>query len=64
VRLEVPKATLVAEMFSLYLEPHCSLAAVAKHLMALGIPAPQGGTRWNCSTVRRILTNPVYKGDV
>jgi len=40
VQLDVPKAALVAEMFSLYLEPRCSLAGVAKHLMALGIPAP------------------------
>jgi site-specific DNA recombinase len=64
VRLEVPKAALVAEMFSLYLEPHCSLAGVAKHLMVLGIPAPQGGKRWNCSTVRRMLSNPVYMGNV
>jgi site-specific DNA recombinase len=64
VRHDVPKATLVAEMFSWYLEPHSSLATVARHLMALGIPSPQGGKRWSCSTVRRILTNPVYTGQV
>jgi site-specific DNA recombinase len=64
VRLDGPKAALVAEMFSLYLEGRCWLAGVAKYLMALGIPAPQGGKRWNCSTVRRILSNPVYMGKV
>ncbi len=64
VRLDPAAAALVAEMFAWYLEPHQSLSGIAKHLMALQVPAPRGGRRWTTGTVRRILTNPAYTGVV
>ncbi len=64
VRLDPVAAALVAEMYAWYLEGGQSPSGVAKQLMALGLPAPRGGTRWTTGTVRRILANPVYTGVV
>ncbi|HKR61975.1 MAG TPA: recombinase family protein, partial [Pyrinomonadaceae bacterium] len=52
----------VGEIFAAYLEPQTSIRAVGVRIQALGVPAPAGKTRWNVTTIRNILTNPVYMG--
>jgi site-specific DNA recombinase len=62
VRLDEAEQAVVAEMFDHYLEPGTTLYRIAKQLTDLGLPTPTGKPRWNVSTVRGILTNPVYTG--
>jgi hypothetical protein len=50
-------------IFQLYLD-ECSLRGICKHLMAHGIPAPHGGVNWGPETIKCILTNEKYQGDV
>jgi site-specific DNA recombinase len=55
---------MVAEMFASDLEAGHRLWGLTKHLMALGVPTPRGLQRWPQPTVRGILSNPVYTGEV
>jgi hypothetical protein len=55
-------------IFSLALE-RVSLLGICRHLTEIGIPCPMKGyrkiePRWHASSIRRILTNPIYMGDV
>ena len=54
----------MAEMFAYYLEEGHTLWGLATHLTTLGVATAQGRTSWRKSTVRSILTNPVYTGNV
>ncbi len=56
------QAETVRRIYGLFLQgrsPH----AIAKLLMAEGIPSPGGKEVWSSSTVKSILTNEKYKGD-
>lgn len=64
VRLEEAEAAHVAETFAYYLTEGHGLEQLAKHLTQLGIPTPKGQHSWSLTTVRGILTNPVYTGMV
>jgi site-specific DNA recombinase len=64
VTLDPVNAAAVAEIFVLYLEPTGSLAGVSKMLEQRGISSPTGRARWSSMTLRGILTNPVYTGQV
>ena len=64
VRLDEGEAAIVQEMFAWYLEDHASLVGLTRHLPSLAIPSPRGMRRWNQATVRGILTNPAYTGQV
>ena len=64
VRLEEVEAAHVAEMFAYYLRERHGLDHLAKHLTQLGIPTPKGQHTWSLTTVRGILTNPVYTATV
>jgi site-specific DNA recombinase len=64
VRLEPAEAALVAEIFAWYLQEGSSLMDLAKHLYDLKIPSPSGKSRWGVASLRGILTNPVYRGQV
>lgn len=64
VRIEAVEAAVVAEIFTLYLQPQSSLGAVVRYLHDHSIPSPRGGPRWCITSVRRILRNPVYTGRV
>lgn len=64
VRLELPEAAIVAEIFAEYLTPGMGLIKVAKHLYAQGIPSPTGKARWGLATLRGLLMNPAYTGQV
>ncbi|MCZ6658761.1 MAG: recombinase family protein [Gammaproteobacteria bacterium] len=61
----------VGEIYQLYLEERRGFTAIADRLNRLGVPTIRGtswsnkcGTRWTCSVIRQILTNPAYVGDL
>jgi site-specific DNA recombinase len=64
VWVEPTEAAIVAEIFARYLETRGSLAGLAKDLTAKGIATPAGKAIWNPSSVRGILINPAYTGQV
>ena len=64
VRIEAAEAAVVQELFATYLEEGTGLIGLAKALSRRGLVTPNGHTRWNSATVRGILTNPSYTGQV
>jgi site-specific DNA recombinase len=64
VTINTAEAAVIREMFAYYLQEDTSLYGLVKHLYEMGIPAPEGGEYWNTTTVRGILTNPAYLGQV
>jgi site-specific DNA recombinase len=64
VTTDPAEAAVVAELFALYREPGTSLLQLALHLDARGIPTPSGTPRWSSPTIRGILRNPTYTGQV
>ena len=64
VTVEPAEAAVVQELFAGYVEDHASLFSLAKHLQALGIASPTGRPRWSPTTLRGLLTNPAYTGQV
>jgi site-specific DNA recombinase len=55
---------VVCEIFNSYAQPGMSLAQLSKRLYALEICSPRGKRAWTGGTLRQILTNPVYIGQV
>jgi len=64
VRLNEVEATIVKEIFACYLEEQTTLHGLAKELQARGIKSPNSHPLWNPGTLRGMLTNPVYTGEV
>jgi site-specific DNA recombinase len=64
VRLDAAEAAVVAEIFAWYLGDDHSLLSVVGRLQTLGVPSPSGKKMWGLATLRGILTNPVYAGQV
>jgi site-specific DNA recombinase len=64
VRLDDTEAAHVRTIFSTYLTPGQTLRGVTKQLYEAGVPAPSGQARWGATTVRGVLSNPVYTGQV
>ena len=62
--LDPGAAAVVSEIFARYLEPGAGLLQVARLLRDRQTPSPTGKTFWGLATVRGILTNPVYTGQV
>ncbi len=56
------QAAIVRRIYGLFLQGR-SPYAIAKILMADGIPSPGGKKTWASGTVKSILTNEKYKGD-
>jgi site-specific DNA recombinase len=64
VTTDPAEAAVVAELFAMYREPGVSLMRLAMHLDARGVPTPSGTPRWSSPTIRGILRNPTYTGQV
>lgn len=64
VQIEQAEAAVVQEIFARYAETSISLLALAQYLQGLGLPTPGGGRRWYPTTLRGILRNPAYTGQV
>ena len=59
--VEPEEAVIVRRIYSRFMEGLTS-GAIAKELIADGIPTPSGKLRWQSSTVESILKNEKYKG--
>jgi site-specific DNA recombinase len=64
ITLEPAAAAVVAEIFAGYLEPGATLLKVIRTLRAHQMCSPTGNPIWRLATVRGILSNPVYTGQV
>lgn len=64
VRVDEAEAGWVREMFVWYAQDGHSLIGLAKHIHTLKAPTPTGQARWNQATLRGMLTNPAYTGQV
>jgi site-specific DNA recombinase len=64
VRQDTVEAAVVATLFALYADERCSLFGLTNKLQRDAIMPPRAGRRWNVTTVRQILTNPVYTGQI
>ena len=56
------EAAIVVRIFRQYADTDVGLRALMIELNCEGIPSPRG-KKWSFSSVRNILTNPVYTGD-
>jgi site-specific DNA recombinase len=64
VSVDKAEACVVAELFAIYLEESSSLFDLARYLYSKSISSPKGKKRWGVATLRGILTNPAYTGQV
>ena len=64
VAVEDSQATVVREIYALYVNDSFSLCRLAKYLQQQGIPTPSGKKIWSLSTLRAILRQPAYTGKV
>lgn len=64
VRVDEAEAAVVAELFAIYLEESTSLFDLARYLYTKRLSSPRGKKRWGVATLRGILTNPAYTGQV
>jgi len=64
VRIDPVAGAHVHELFLAYLEEQATLSQLVATLERQGVPTPHGGRHWNRSTVRWLLSNPVYRGQV
>ena len=51
-------------LFARYTEQGVSLFSLAQSLEREGIRSPSGLPRWNPSTLRQVLKNPIYMGQL
>src|SRR3954470_2360698 len=64
VHQDEAEAAVVAMLFALYGDEPYSLFGLTNKLRRDAIAPPHAGRRWNVTTVRHILTNPVYTGQI
>ena len=64
VRIEEAEAAIVREMFAWYAEEAHSFCSLARLLEQRGIRTSTGLARWNLASIRGLLTNPAYVGQV
>jgi site-specific DNA recombinase len=56
------QARVVQQVFSWVGQERCSIGAVCRRLLRLGVPSPGGKARWERKTVWAMLKNPAYQG--
>jgi site-specific DNA recombinase len=64
VQIDPAEGAVVQDLFARYLQPGATLQGVVAALACDGVPTPHGRTRWSRSTLRWMLSNPVYLGQV
>jgi site-specific DNA recombinase len=64
VKLNEAEAVGVREMFNFYLNEDATLYKLVQHLHSMGILSPSGEEYWSTATLRGLLTNPAYTGQV
>jgi site-specific DNA recombinase len=64
MRMDPAEGAVVQELFVRYLQPGATLQGVVGALAREGVPTPHGRMHWSRSTLRWMLSNPVYLGQV
>jgi len=64
IRIEEAEAAVGASIFAWYLADGTTLREVGLRLQAHGFATPGGEKQWAISTIKGLLTNPVYTGVV
>jgi site-specific DNA recombinase len=64
VRIDPAEGAVVQELFVRYLQPGATLQGIVAALVRDGVPTPHGRRQWSRSTLRWMLRNPVYVGQV
>src|SRR3712207_366482 len=64
VRLDEAEAAVVRDLFGWFADEGASVCELTRRLHRLGIASPSGLEGWHFSTVRNVLNNPVYFGQV
>jgi site-specific DNA recombinase len=54
------QARIVVRIYTWYAQEGLSVAAIARRLIAEGVPAPK--SHWNTMTIKKVLTNETYLG--
>src|SRR5262249_16842720 len=64
VRMDPPEGAVIQDLFVRYLQPGATLEGIVATLSHEGILTPHGRRQWSRSTLRWMLSNPVYLGQV
>jgi site-specific DNA recombinase len=64
VELEPTEGAVVQEVFRRYVQDQETLVGLSKYLLQLGIKSPRGQRCWSSATLRGVLSNPAYTGNV
>ena len=64
VEINPVQAAVVREIFSRYGADHLSLSQLSQHLHQAGVLSPTGKNYWTRTSLRSILKNPCYTGQV
>jgi site-specific DNA recombinase len=64
VRVEASEAAVVRAIYALYTQENYSLLGLARYLQKQGILTPSGKKIWSLCTLRAILRQPAYLGQV
>ena len=57
-------ARVVRDIYHWFVEDGLTLRGIASRLMSSGVPTARGATHWYPSVVRKILSNPAYRGEL
>src|SRR4051812_7942407 len=64
VRLDEAEAAVVRDLFAWFADEGAAVFTLVQRLHRLGIASPRGHRTWSPSSLRGVLTNPVYLGQV
>jgi site-specific DNA recombinase len=64
IRINQAEAAVVKELYARYLDDQVSLRDLARSLHSRGIKSPTGQDWWHLGSLRNVLTNPIYIGEV
>jgi site-specific DNA recombinase len=64
VQIEPTEAAVVQEVFRRYAQEQETLVGLSTYLLQLGIKSPRGKRCWSSATLRGLLSNPAYTGNV
>jgi site-specific DNA recombinase len=64
VRLDETEAAVVRDLFTWFADEGATVFALMQRLHRLGIASPRERRSWTLSSLRHVLTNPVYLGQV
>jgi site-specific DNA recombinase len=64
VAIEPTEGAIVQALFRRYRQPHETLVGLSSYLWHFGIPSPRGNRSWSSATLRGVLSNPTYTGNV